>query len=155
MVGGDVAAFQHAEPILAVLGSTVWHVGPSGSGSVVKLANQLMTAVNGIAATEGIALGLRVGIAPEVLADVIGASFGDSRMFRRLLPMIAARDFSGGAAIELYVKDIGIVDALGVDSGLVLPLARAAFDALRAAQAEGLGGSDISAMVTRADPLRR
>lgn len=149
MVGGERAAFDQVEPLLRLLGSTVRHVGPSGAGSVVKLANQLMTAVNGIAVAEGLALGLRHGISPEVLGEVIGASFGDSRMFRRLLPMIAARDFSGGAAIELYVKDLGIVSALAAAAGLRVPVAEAALAALREALQAGLGGRDISAMVTR------
>lgn len=151
MAGGDAAAFQRALPLLQVLGSNVRHVGPSGAGSVVKLVNQVMTALNGVAVAEALAFGNRFAVDPAVLGEVIGSSFGDSRMFRRLLPMIAARDFSGGAAIELYVKDIGIVAELGHAAGLHLPLTDAALAALLEARAAGMGANDISAMVTRSE----
>ena len=65
--------------------------------------------------------------------------------------MIAGRDFSGGAAIDLYVKDLGIVDELGQAGQLSLPVTAAALAALQRAQLHGLGASDISAMVTEAD----
>lgn len=151
MAGGRADAFQRALPVLQVLGSNVFHVGANGAGSAVKLVNQLLTAVNGVAVAEALALGRAYALPFDVLHDVITTSFGDSRMFRRLLPMIAANDFSGGAAIELYVKDIGIVTAMGQSVGYDLPVTEAALGELRAAQAAGLGRNDISAMVSRVE----
>lgn len=149
MAGGPPEAFERALPVLRSYGTTIQRMGDAGSGTLAKLVNQLLTFVHGAVAAEAIALAQEVGLELEPLADVLRAGFGQSRMLDRTLARVAARDYTAGAALTLYEKDLGLVQRLGEAHAYPLPVAAAARAILRQAVQEGLGGRDIAALRLR------
>ncbi len=149
MVGASDRAFARAEPILRVFGSTVVHMGGVGCGMQTKLVNQLLTFVHGAAAAEAIALAERVGLDLGKLGSVLGAGFGQSRMLERTIQRVAANDYDAGAALQLYHKDLALLQAMGDQLQVRLTVAAAGEAILERAIAEGLGARDIAALRLR------
>ncbi len=91
MVGGDAQAFATCKPLLQHIGAQVFHVGAIGSGYVVKLVNNMLAFVNATAAYEGMLLGVKAGVDPQMIYDIVQASIdvlptlkgGDSLDWRR------------------------------------------------------------------------
>ena len=149
MVGASAEAFEHADPVLRILGRTVVHMGGVGCGMQAKLVNQLLTFVHGAAAAEAIALAERIGLDVGRLGEVLGAGFGQSRMLERTLERVQRDNYDAGAALVLYAKDLGLLDALGAEAGLQLPMAAAAETILQGAIDAGIGARDIAALRRR------
>ncbi|HEX3722106.1 MAG TPA: NAD(P)-dependent oxidoreductase [Nitrolancea sp.] len=152
MAGGDETTFTQALPVFRALGTNIHHVGPSGSGSVVKLVNQHLTAVNTATVTEAIVLGAKAGADPQVLYDVIKTSFGGSTMFNRTLPLLLERRFNEGAPLRTMMKDLDLITDLGRELNVRLLLASEAREIYRESIALGFGEEDIAALVK---PLER
>jgi 3-hydroxyisobutyrate dehydrogenase-like beta-hydroxyacid dehydrogenase len=146
MVGGSASAFLRAEPILRAYGRLVVRVGDAGSGSLLKLVNQLLTFVHGATAAEAITLARRAGLDLDLAGEVLRQSFGQSRMLERTLPRVRAGDFEAGAALRLYAKDLELVLGAGARVGAALPLAAAAQAILQRALAAGLTDRDLAAL---------
>ncbi|MGA7671939.1 MAG: NAD(P)-dependent oxidoreductase [Nitrolancea sp.] len=147
MAGGDADAFERVLPIFNALGTNVHHVGPSGTGSVVKLVNQHLTAINTATVAEAMVLGAKAGADPQVLFDVIKTSFGASTMFNRLVPLQIERRFDEGAPIRIMLKDLELISEMGRDLNVRMLLASEAREVYREAVALGLGDEDIAALV--------
>ena len=152
MAGGDADAFERVLPIFQALGTNVHHVGPPGTGSVVKLINQHLTAINTATVAEAMVLGAKAGADPQILFDVIKTSFGASTMFNRLVPLQIERRFDEGAPIRIMLKDLELISEMGRDLNVRLLLASEAREVYREAVALGLGDEDIAALVK---PLER
>ncbi len=152
MVGGSDAAFARAEPILRSFGRTVVHMGSAGRGMETKLVNQLLTFVHGAVAAEAIALAEHAGLDLEKLATVLGAGFGQSRMLERTLARVASDDYEAGAALQLYRKDVTLLQELSATLGLQLAIGTPAQSILEHAIDEGLGARDIAALRLRYAP---
>ncbi len=147
MVGGDTDAFGRAKPVLGALGERIHHVGASGSGTVIKLANQLLVGINMAGVAEALVLGVRAGAEPGAMLEVLSSSFGGSRMLDRGVPLIIERNFGGGTPVDLIRKDLGLISALADQLNVPLSCgneARAVFD--RAHDA-GHGTDDMVAIV--------
>lgn len=152
MVGGDADDFERALPVFRAMGTNVHHVGPTGSGSVVKLVNQHLTAINTATVAEAMVLGAKAGADPTTLYEVIKTSFGASRMFNRVVPMQIERRFDEGAPMRIMLKDLELISDLGRNLNVRLLLASEAREVYREAIALGLGDEDIAALVK---PLER
>jgi 3-hydroxyisobutyrate dehydrogenase len=152
MAGGEREVFDRALPVFQALGSNVHHVGPAGSGSVVKLVNQHLTAINTATVAEAMVLGAKAGADPRVLYEVIKTSFGGSTMFNRLVPLQYERRFDEGAPIRIMLKDLELIAEMGRDLNVRLLLASEAREVYREAVALGFGEEDIAALVK---PLER
>lgn len=152
MVGGDRDIFERALPVFEALGTNVHHVGASGAGSVVKLINQHLTAINTATVAEAMVLGAKAGADPRVLYDVIKTSFGSSTMFNRIVPLLLERRFDEGAPVRIMLKDLELIADLGRDLNMRLLLASEAREVYREAVALGFGDEDIAALVK---PLER
>ncbi len=152
MVGGSDAAFARAEPILRSFGRTVVHMGSAGRGTETKLVNQLLTFVHGAVAAEAIALAEHAGLDLEKLATVLGAGFGQSRMLERTLARVASDDYEAGAALQLYRKDVTLLQELSASLGLQLAIGTPAQSILEHAIDEGFGARDIAALRLRYAP---
>lgn len=152
MVGGSDAAFARAEPILRSFGRTVVHMGSAGRGTETKLVNQLLTFVHGAVAAEAIALAEHAGLDLEKLATVLGAGFGQSRMLERTLARVASDDYEAGAALQLYRKDVTLLQELSATLGLQLAIGTPAQSILEHAIDEGFGARDIAALRLRYAP---
>lgn len=148
MASGDARAFSAAEAALAVMAAKVYRLGDApGIGSTVKMVNQHLAGVHIAAAAEAMALGTRAGADPAALFEVISNSAGNSWMFTNRVPHILARDFQPLSAVEIFVKDLGIVLETGHALRFPLPIAASAHQQYLAAAAAGHGKEDDSAVV--------
>ncbi len=143
MASGSPEAFAKAEPMLAAIAAKVWRLGDrAGPGSTVKMVNQLLAGVHIAAAAEALALGIRAGADLQTLFDVISASAGSSWMWQNRVPHVLAGDDTPHSAVNIFVKDLGIVLDAARSMTFPLPLAAAAHQLFLAAAAGGDGGSD-------------
>lgn len=148
MASGSEAAFAKAAPALDAMAKTVYRLGAEpGIGSTVKMINQHLAGVHIAAAAEAMALGTACGADPQTLFEVISNSAGNSWMFTNRVPHILARDFSPLSAVEIFVKDLGIVLETAKARRFPLPIAAAAHQQYLAAAAAGHGREDDSAVV--------
>jgi 3-hydroxyisobutyrate dehydrogenase len=148
MASGHPTAFVQTEPILAAMAEKVYRLGDEcGHGSTVKMINQLLAGVHIAAAAEAMAFGVKAGADPQQLYEVISNSAGSSWMFQNRVPHMLAGDFTPLSAVEIFVKDLGIVLETGKEIRFPLPLAAAAHQLYLMAAAAGLEREDDSAVV--------
>ena len=115
--------------------------------SSVKAVNQLLAGVHIAAAAEAMAFGTRAGADPRTLFEVISSSAGSSWMFGDRVPHMLDGDYAPRSAVEIFVKDLGLVLDAGRELRFPLPLAAAAHQLFLMAAAAGLGREDDAAVV--------
>lgn len=148
MAGGEPATYERALPFLQILGEKLYLCGPQGAGCTVKLCNNLLVGVNTVAAAEAMVLGVKAGIDPGLLYDVIhGATGNSAQLERNMEPFTFKGNFEPGFSIDMLHKDL--VLASGVARSLRLPLLLGALteQLFQDAQGRGLGDLDISAAI--------
>lgn len=149
MVGGEKEAFQKIDSIFRTIGKNVFHVGKVGSGMVVKLVNNAIAHVNVIAIIEGMAMGVKAGVAPQMLYEVISKSSGDSYQFRdRLGGRILKGNFEPGMRLALAYKDSVLACELGRELGVPLFVTSAAHSVYEWAKLQDLNEKDYGAIMT-------
>ncbi len=143
MAAGSDLAFSRAQPVLDAIADKVWRLGEEiGVGSTVKMVNQLLAGVHIATAAEALALGIRAGADPRTLFEVIASSAGSSWMWQNRVPHILDGDDTPHSAVNIFVKDLGIVLDQARALTFPLPLASAAHQLFLAAAASGHGGRD-------------
>jgi L-threonate 2-dehydrogenase len=143
MASGSDAAFIKAQPVLDAISTKVWRLGDKvGIGSTVKMVNQLLAGVHIATAAEAVALGIRAGADPRTLYDVISSSAGSSWMWQNRVPHILDGDDTPLSAVNIFVKDLGIVLDQARALTFPLPMAAAAHQLFLAAAAHGEGAKD-------------
>jgi 3-hydroxyisobutyrate dehydrogenase len=148
MASGRPAAFAAAGGLLDAVAGKVFRLGDrAGIGSTVKMVNQHLAGIHIAAACEALALGIRAGADPQRLYEVICSSAGSSWMFANRVPHILAGDYTPLSAVNVFVKDLGIVLAAARQLGFPLPLATAAHQLYLDTAAAGHGGEDDSAVI--------
>ncbi|WP_427309389.1 L-threonate dehydrogenase [Cupriavidus sp. H39] len=148
MTSGPAEAYALAEDVLAAIAGKVYRLGAAhGAGSKVKIINQLLAGVHIAAAAEAMALGLREGVDPDALYDVITHSAGNSWMFENRVPHILKGDYTPLSAVDIFVKDLGMVLDTARTSKFPLPLSAAAHQMFMMASTAGHGGEDDSAVI--------
>jgi len=147
MVGGHGEAFARVRPVLEALGERIHHVGPSGSGTIIKLANQLLVGINVAAVAEAMVLGVKAGADPAAMFDVLSSSFGGSRMLDRGVPLILERNFGGGTPVDLIRKDLGLITSLAQELGVPLASGETAQAIFNQAHDANLGTEDMVAVI--------
>ena len=124
MVGGSEKDVSRVTPLLQIMGKQQFHLGPIGSGHMMKCVNNLITAMCFMATTEGLIIGKRLGLNPLIMNDVLNVSTGMSwNSINHFKQHIFNRKFDDHFKLGLMVKDIGIAMKLAVDQGLSLPIA--------------------------------
>ncbi|MEE8420106.1 MAG: 3-hydroxyisobutyrate dehydrogenase [Dehalococcoidales bacterium] len=151
MVGGQKEVFEECLEILQVMGEKIVHAGDIGMGEVVKLANNLVGAICGIAVSEGFLFGTRLGADPKTLFEVISASAGNCWFLQTRVPYPdvipespANNDFAPGFTIDLMAKDLGLILSAADATKTPLPVGSLTQQLLLAAKASGLGQKDWS-----------
>lgn len=159
MVGGDADVVARNRPALEASAATVIHVGPSGTGQVVKLANNLAYAVTTLGVVEAFHLAGAEGVDPAVTFEVLTAATADSRALRQRAPvaglegaMPASNDWEPGFATDMMAKDLEFALATARQDGLALPATALARTVLELAQQAGLGSKDFSVFATLTGP---
>ncbi len=143
MGSGSEAAFTKAQPMLDAIAGKVWRLGDqAGIGSTVKMVNQLLAGVHIATAAEALALGIRAGADPQALYEVICSSAGNSWMWQNRVPHILAGDDTPLSAVNIFVKDLGIVLDQARSLAFPAPLAATAHQLFLGAAALGNGARD-------------
>lgn len=148
MASGRPQALAAADAALSAMAGKVYRLGErAGIGSTVKMVNQHLAGVHIAAACEAMALGMKAGADPRQLYEVICHSAGMSWMFENRVPHILDGDYTPLSAVDIFVKDLGIVLDAAHGMKFPLPLAAAAHQLYLATAAMGLGAEDDSAVV--------
>lgn len=152
-IGGDEEELARVRPVLETIGKKIVYMGAAGSGNSIKLINNLMLFVNYVGACEGLAMGMRAGIEPQRLLDLIASSMGQSRIFEHALAAFLDGEAIGGTT-DLAVKDtqmgVELAEELGVPVE-VGTLVRDIFSRFR--DEHGEGQADYTALIL--DYLKR
>ncbi len=148
MSSGSPAAYAKCEAVLDAIAGKVYRLGDeAGPGSVVKMVNQLLAGVHIAAAGEAMALAIRAGANPDQVYEVITNSAGNSWMFQNRVPHILAGDYTPLSAVNIFIKDLGIVLDYAKKNVFPLPLSATAHQMYLQASAAGHGGEDDSAVI--------
>jgi putative dehydrogenase len=148
MTSGPSEAYAACQDVLIAMAGKVYRLGPAhGAGSKVKIINQLLAGVHIAVAAEAMALGLREGVDPAALYEVITHSAGNSWMFENRVPHILNGDYTPLSAVDIFVKDLGLVLDTARRSTFPLPLSAAAHQMFMMASTAGHGGEDDSAVI--------
>ena len=148
MVGGEKESVSRVRPLLNIMGNRVFHLGPLGSGHVMKSINNLITAMTFLATTEGLIIGKKSGLDPQVMTDVLNESTGMSWISRtQIRQRITSRKFDDPFKLRLMLKDVNIAVNNAKDLGLDIPLSLKGRDIWEKAAGFNDVGSSISEMV--------
>lgn len=141
-------AYKKVDDVLEAMASTVYRLGDkAGLGSKVKVINQLLAGVHIAAAAEAMALGLREGVDANALYEVITHSAGNSWMFENRMAHVLAANYEPLSAVDIFVKDLGIVLDMARASKFPLPLSSTAHQMFMQASTAGFAKEDDSAVI--------
>jgi 3-hydroxyisobutyrate dehydrogenase len=147
MVGGSPVGFSRAREVLSALGREVLHLGPTGSGALIKLINNFVCGVEAAAFAEAMALVRAGGLDREKCIAVLGNSALASPLIKRMLTSMESNDFTPNFPLKLMTKDIGYAIKEAETSGVPLETAVPALGVFRRAMEQGLGEQDFSAVI--------
>ena len=147
IAGGDAATFEACRDLFKAMGTNLFHVGPLGHGLATKLVNNMLIQVNRVAVAEALVLGVKAGLDPRMIYDVVRVSTGTSFVFETGVPKILARDFSPGGTVDITYKDQELETAFAKQLGVPLLLANVTQQLYQMARAAGLNKEDGLAVV--------
>ena len=148
MTAATPEAYAAVGPLLDAMAAHVYRLGnKAGAGSKVKIINQLLAGVHIAAAAEAMALGLREGVDANALYDVITHSAGNSWMFENRMAHVLAADYTPLSAVDIFVKDLGLVLDMARASKFPLPLSSTAHQMFMQASTAGFAREDDSAVI--------
>jgi 2-hydroxy-3-oxopropionate reductase len=147
MIGGAQKDFDEAKPVLDAMAASVVRVGEIGAGSVAKLANQIVVAINIAALAEAMTLSAKAGVDPELVFQAIRGGLAGSTVMEAKGPMMLDRNIKPGFKIDLHIKDMGNILETGHGVNVPLPLSAAVMEMMQALKVEDLGGADHSALI--------
>jgi putative dehydrogenase len=143
LASGSQAAFAKARPALDAMAAKLYELGDAaGQGAAFKMINQLLAGVHIAAASEAITFAAKQGLDLQKVYEVITASAGNSWMFENRMPHVIAGDYKPRSAVEIFVKDLGIVQDMARNARFPAPLASAALQMFLMASASGMGRDD-------------
>jgi len=153
MVGGAAADFEAAKPVLSAMGTTIALVGPAGAGQTVKVANQLIVAVNIQACAEAVVFLEKSGVDLNVALDVLNGGLAGSTVLTRKKDNFRNRSFAPGFRIDLHHKDMGNLLSAARSVGAPMPAGSLVADFISALRNAGDGGLDHSALLRNLDRM--
>ena len=147
IVGGDRAVFDKCQDLFSAMGNRSFHVGPLGSGLAMKLVNNMLVQVNTVAVAEALVLGVKAGLDPQMIYDVVRVSTGASAAWEMRVPRILAGDYEPGGTVDISYKDQELETAFAKRLGVPVLLANVTQQVYQMARAQGLNKEDGSAIV--------
>src|SRR5262245_18253878 len=147
IAGGDAATFEACRDVFKAMGTKLFHVGAVGQGLAMKLVNNSRILVNAVAVSEALVMGVKAGLDPQMIYDVIRVSTGTSHAFDTGVPKILARDFAPGGTVDITYKDQELETAFAKQLGVPLLLANVTQQLYQMARAAGLNKEDGLAVV--------
>ena len=147
MASGTSRAFARARPALDAISEKVFELGAeAGAGSAMKVVNQMLAGVHIASMAEAITFGMTQGVAPDEFLEVISQCAGTSWMLENRAPHVIAGDYTPHSAVDIWLKDLGIVLDIAKDAKFGAPLTAAALQQFVAASGSGLGREDDAAV---------
>jgi 3-hydroxyisobutyrate dehydrogenase len=153
MAGGDRAAFDRAQPVLAAMGRTITWLGPSGAGQAAKATNQILCAGAIQAAAEAMAFAKAQGLPLEALIETLSKGAGSSWYFVHRAPNMVRGSFPPGFRVRLHAKDLAICREMAARFGVELPLVERMLGEYAELMRRGFGEEDVSASFRLKDEL--
>jgi len=154
MCGGSDKAFARAQPILEKMGKRIVHAGGAGAGQAAKICNNMLLAISMIGTCEAFALGEKLGLDPQKLFDIMSAASGQCWSLTTYCPVPgpvpaspANRDYTGGFATALMLKDLKLSQAAAQSAGAATPLGAEAAQLYALFAAQGHAGTDFSGII--------
>ena len=145
--GGAAETFEACRDLFKAMGTKIFHVGGLGQGLAMKLVNNMLVQVNLVAVAEALVLGVKAGLDPRMIYEVVRVSTGTSAAFEGRVPKILARDFAPGGTIDIYYKDQELETAFAKQLGVPLLLANVSQQVYQMARAAGLSKQDGPAII--------
>lgn len=152
-VGGEPGVVERWRRMLETVLPRVVYVGPAGHATVVKLAANLLVGIHSAAAAEALHLVRKAGLDPARALEVLVAGAGSSRMLELRGPMMVRGEFPPQMKLELFMKDLHLIQEAGRSAGAPLPLTDVAERLYAAAHAKGHGGADLSVVLRALEGL--
>ena len=153
IVGGPEAGFDKARPVLEAMGKNIFHAGDSGAGQVAKICNNMLLGILMSGTAEALALGVKNGMDPAVLSEIMKQSSGGNWALNVYNPWpgvmegsAASRDYQGGFLTDLMAKDLGLAWELALGSKSTVPMGSQARNLFALHSAQGNGGLDFSSI---------
>ena len=153
IVGGESGALEKVRPILETMGQRIFTVGEAGCGNIAKLVNNLISLICNSASAEGFALGVKAGINPQVLWDIITVSTGNNWCLQQYPNTTFKGNFEPGFRVDLACKDIGLALELGKEYGVPLPVGVTVQKDLQNTMAEGYADKGVDAVILPLEKL--
>ncbi|MEQ6889516.1 3-hydroxyisobutyrate dehydrogenase [Halomonas sp. CS7] len=155
IVGGDQAGFEQGKPLLEAMGKNIFHAGESGAGQVAKICNNMLLGILMSGTAEALALGVKNGLDPAVLSEIMKQSSGGNWALNVYNPWpgvmegsAASRDYQGGFLTDLMAKDLGLAWELALGSKSSVPMGSQARNLFALHSAQGSGQRDFSSIQT-------
>ena len=153
IVGGSVAGFEQAKPVLEGMGKNIFHAGEIGAGQVAKICNNMLLGILMSGTAEALALGVKNGLDPAVLSEIMQQSSGGNWALNVYNPWpgvmegsAASRAYEGGFLTDLMTKDLGLAWELALESNSAVPMGSQARNLFALHAAQGSGGLDFSSI---------
>ena len=153
MVGGKDEVFARVQPLLALMGKNITHVGPAGAGQITKVANQIIVALNIAAVGEALVFASKAGADPARVRQALMGGFAASRVLEVHGERMIKRTFNPGFRIKLHQKDLNLALQGARSLGLALPNTAMTTQLMQACAAQGDDQLDHSALVTALERL--
>ena len=153
MVGGKQEIFDRCLPVFKPMAASVVRVGNIGAGTIAKLANQVVVALNIAAVSEALVLAAKAGADPDLVFKAIRGGLAGSTVMEAKAPLMMDRKFNPGFRINLHIKDLTNALDTAHQVGAPLPLTAAMLDIMQALKVDGLGDSDHGAVVRHFEKL--
>ena len=153
MVGGNAEDFLRAQPLFSVLGKTITHCGPSGSGQIVKACNQVLVALIIEAISEALVLGAKAGVSPAIIVKVLSGGLAQNRFMDLRGSSMIQHAFEPGGKARFHLKDLKIVKQIAQENDVVLPMGTVVEQLFTSLVAHGGGNLDHSALLTVIESL--
>jgi L-threonate 2-dehydrogenase len=143
LASGPSAAYEMARPILEAVAQTVYHLGEEvGIGAAFKMVNQLLAGVHIAAACEALTFAKKLGLDLPQVYEVICSAAGNSWMFQNRGPHVVEGDYAPRSAVEIFVKDLGIIQDMARSAKFPVPVSAAALQMFLMTAASGMGRDD-------------
>ena len=147
IAGGPADTVKACDDLFRAMGRNVFHVGGLGQGLAMKLVNNMLVQVNTVAVAEALVLGVKAGLDPQTIYDVVRVSTGTSFAFETRVPRILRRDFAPGGTVDISFKDQELETQFAKQLGVPVLLANVSQQVYQMARAAGLNKEDGSAIV--------
>lgn len=155
IVGGNAAQFERAQPLLAAMGKNIFHAGDHGAGQIAKACNNMLLAVLMAGTCEAINMGVKNGLDPAVLSEIMKQSSGGNWALNVYNPYPgvmanapASKGYQGGFQVDLMIKDLGLATDISQQSAAAIPMGSAACALFTLHKAGGHGKRDFSSLMT-------